>query len=370
MGYIDCDTHVIESNETWDYFDPGEAHLRPLVSGDQWTVEDHFMQWPGPMMRQWRDAVFPGCDLVDISGRIRRMDQFGVDVHVMFPTWSLLYQITSPAIEAAMHRSYNRWVAERTAESRGRLRWAAMVPVRTMPRALAELVYAKEHGAASVYLLGHNHGMSLSDPTMFPLYEKAQDLDLPISVHVGGDLSVSRRQPGQLLHSGLMLVPSAFYAILKAGLPDRFPALRWSFMEAGSSWLPFVLQESYRSDFTGAFRSFTDWRASAIEALGGKHMYIAAQMDDDLVGIIDLIGPDRLVYGTDYGHMDVGSDPDGMHVVLERPDLDRAVARKLVDENARRLFGIDPAFEPAPPPTLVEIPPETIALGRPAHAFQ
>jgi predicted TIM-barrel fold metal-dependent hydrolase len=367
MGYIDCDTHVIECNETWDYFDPNEEHLRPMVSGDHWTIEDHFMQWPGPMMRQWRDAVFPGSDLVDTDGRLQRMDQFGVDVHVMFPTWWLLYQITSPTVEAAMHRSYNRWVAERTADSGGRLRWAAMAPVRTMDRAAQELEYAKANGAACVYLLGHNHEMSLSDPFMFPLYEKAQDLDIPVSVHVGGDLRIPRRQPGHMLHSALMLVPSAFYAVLKAGLPDRFPGLRWSFMEAGSSWLPFVLQETYRSDFTGAFRSFSDWRESAVEALEGKQMFIAAQMDDDLPTVINLIGPDRLVYGTDYGHMDVGSDPDGLHVVLTRPDIDPAVRRRIVDHNGRRLFGISPAFQPAPEPSVVALSPETIAQGRPSY---
>jgi predicted TIM-barrel fold metal-dependent hydrolase len=369
VGYIDCDTHVIESNETWEHCDPAERDLMPMMAGDNWTVEDHFMQWPGPMMRQWRDAVFPGCDLVDVAARMRFMDEFGVDVQIMFPSWWLLYQITSPAVEAAMYRSYNRWIGERTADTGGRLRWAVLAPVRTMDRAFEELEYGREHGAVSVYFLGHSHGMSMSDPSMFPLYEKAQDLDLAISVHVGGDLRVSRRQPGQLLHSGLMLVPSAFYAILQGGLPQRFPRLRWSFIEAGSAWLPFVLQETFRSDFTGAFRSFADWRARAKQAMADAQMFVAAQMDDDLPSVIDLVGADHLVYGTDYGHLDVGSDPDGLHVVSSRVDIDPHVGRTIVDDNGRRLFGIDPRFQPAPAPTREAIPAETIALGRPAYAL-
>jgi hypothetical protein len=71
------------------------------------------------------------------------------------------------------------------------------------------------------------------------------------------------------------------------------------------------------------------------------------------------------VYGTDYGHLDIGSDPDGLHVMTNRPDIDPAVARKIVDANGRRLLGIDPSFQPAPEPTVTSLPRERIALGLP-----
>ena len=202
MGYIDCDTHVIETAETWDYFDPGERQFRPMMNDGYWTVEDHVAQWPGPLMKQWSGPVFPGCDLVDIDARLGYMDDFGVDVQMLYTSWWLLYPASSPAAEAALHRSYNRWVAERTAEAGGRLRWAVMAPVRTMERAMEELEFGKAHGAASVFLLGQNHGMSLADPSMFPLFEKAQDLDLAITVHVGSDLRASRRDPGTRCTAG------------------------------------------------------------------------------------------------------------------------------------------------------------------------
>ena len=86
MGYMDCDTHVIETTRTWDYMDPGEAAFKPMVIGDRWVVEDLEMQWPGPMAKQWRDVVFPGADLEDIRARLKHMDDFGVDLQVLFPT--------------------------------------------------------------------------------------------------------------------------------------------------------------------------------------------------------------------------------------------------------------------------------------------
>jgi hypothetical protein len=84
--------------------------------------------------------------------------------------------------------------------------------------------------------------------------------------------------------------------------------------------------------------------------------------------ILDLVGPDRLIYGTDFGHLDIGSDPDGLHVMATRPDIDADTARRIVDNNARRLLGIDPAFCPAPQPSVTALAPERIALGLPVGA--
>lgn len=353
MGYIDSDTHVIEDEHTWDFFDPGEEQFKPYMSDGYWTVQDVAMPFPGPGMMQWM-TVFPAgaVDLSDPSARLKYMDDLGVDVQVLFPTYWLLAEVSSPAREAAMSRSYNRWLAERTSDSGGRLAWALHAPTQTMERALQELEFGKEHGAVSVFVLGQNHGMSLADPSMFPLYEKAQELDLAISAHVGGDLRLARRQPGNFLHSQIMPVPGAFAAVVQTGLAKRFPRLRWAFLEAGASWLPFVLQETFRADATGALRSWKEWRPAAIEAFEQQQLFVSAQMDDDIPYLLQFTGPDHLVHGTDFGHLDLGSDPNGLHLVASRSDLDAAVARQIVDDNGRRLYGIDPSFQPAPPPSV------------------
>ena len=81
---------------------PDERQFRPRIDDGYWTVEDHVVQWPGPMMRQWNGPVFPGCDLVDIDARLRYMDDFGVDVQMLYTSWWLLYPAWSPATEAAL----------------------------------------------------------------------------------------------------------------------------------------------------------------------------------------------------------------------------------------------------------------------------
>jgi hypothetical protein len=113
------------------------------------------------------------------------------------------------------------------------------------------------------------------------------------------------------------------------------------------------LQEASRTDDTGgAFRRICDWREIAPSVLGDNNFFVACQIDDDLPYLQSLVGGENIVHGTDYGHMDIGSDPHGLHIIAERSDLDRSVAQSIVDSNARRLWNISPSFTPAPTPSL------------------
>jgi hypothetical protein len=83
-----------------------------------------------------------------------------------------------------------------------------------------------------------------------------------------------------------------------------------------------------------------------------NRFFVTCQIDDDLPYLCDLFGATNLVHGTDYSHMDLGSDPYGHHIIAAREDLTPADASAIVDSNARRLWGIDPSFTPAPTPEL------------------
>jgi predicted TIM-barrel fold metal-dependent hydrolase len=351
MGYIDADAHVLECAETWDFFDPGEEMYKPRMSGGYWEIEDLCMEYPGPTFAQYRDVFPPGAvELRDPHARVRYMDDLGIDVHVLFPTYGLLVEAKNPLAQAAMSRSYNRWLAERTFGSGGRLAWVLDAPVQTTERCLEELQFGKEHGAVGVFIRGLGHERGLGAPMLTPIYEKAQDLDLAITVHVGGDLRPHKREWSTFLYAQIMPVPGALWSVLAAGLLEKFPRLRWGFLESGASWLPWVLQEKFRAQEGGGKRSFKDWRPAAQELMRKNKIYVAAFMDDDLPSLVSLAGEDCLVHGTDFGHVDVGSDPNGLHIVATRGDIDSAAARKIVDQNARCLYGIDRDFRPAPPP--------------------
>jgi hypothetical protein len=62
--------------------------------------------------------------------------------------------------------------------------------------------------------------------------------------------------------------------------------------------------------------------------------------------LTSLVGDRHLMVGTDMCHNDNGSDPLAHTVVMERADIPAHVARRLVDENARRAFAIPADFTP------------------------
>jgi predicted TIM-barrel fold metal-dependent hydrolase len=54
-----------------------------------------------------------------------------------------------------------------------------------------------------------------------------------------------------------------------------------------------------------------------------------------------------VVCGSDWAHIDIGSDPAAQRILAGRTELDAAVRRRIVDTNGRRLFGIDEGFTPS-----------------------
>jgi predicted TIM-barrel fold metal-dependent hydrolase len=282
--------------------------------------------------------------LDDVPARLAHMDRLGVDVQVLFSSFFIQASFTRPLIHAALCRSYNRWMGERTAESNGRLRWAAVVPLQMMDRAFDEMEFARNHGATTVHIRGDVNGMVLDDEYLHPFYARAQDLDLVITVHVGLDSKFGARDPRSTL-TGVTRVIVAFHRLLVSDLPERFPRLRWSFVESGASWLPFALQEAARGTQTMLRRSDDN---TVIEAGGleRRRLYVACQIDDDLPYLLRFAGEHNLIVGSDYGHFDIGADLDAPGILSRRTDIRPAVAKRIVDDNGRRLHNLDKSFCP------------------------
>lgn len=367
MGYIDCDAHVWETDKTWDYLLPGEEQYRPAVAEVAsardmpfrfWLVQDQRVlrnDGDNPHLTDQQRALFPPGTkgLEDVPARLREMDRLGVDVQVLFPSLWLNVGIRDPVIEAALKRSYNRWIAAATEPAEGRLRWMINVPTYDLRVACDELEFGAQHGAAGVFLLGDLNGRHVAHPSLFPLYEKAEQLGLVVGFHVGvGNTDVLHRYPGgQKAWDIIAPCTYAFYSLLVNDVPARFPNLRWGFFEAGAAWVPWMLQEVARLDPSGT-RSDRDWRAET-DVLERNNLYVACQVDDDLPYLITRIGTDNVVCGSDWAHIDIGSDPAAQRILAARSDLDADARSRIVDTNGRRLFGIDEGFMPSGATTVV-----------------
>ena len=75
------------------------------------------------------DTTPEAREMRDVEARLRHMDELEVDVQVLYPTLFLRPVTMKPAVELALCRTYNRWLAGLCEGTKGRLRWIALVAV-------------------------------------------------------------------------------------------------------------------------------------------------------------------------------------------------------------------------------------------------
>ena len=69
-------------------------------------------------------------------------------------------------------------------------------------------------------------------------------------------------------------------------------------------------------------------------------MYVACQTADDLSYVLNCVGEDNLVIGTDYGHNDTSSELVALRKLREDGKIGAATADKFLDRNAKALYGL------------------------------
>ena len=381
MGFIDCDAHVVENDSTWDYLEPSETGYRPRVvtasespgpglppsqfwlAGDSWGRR---VRGDGNSFGNANLYTGGTTELEDLAARAEDLDALGIDAQLLISTFRLGMEMDNALAEAALSRSFNRWVAERVGDRSDRFPWALRPPLRLMDRTIQELEYGRNHGAVGVHLRGIEHGLFLSDPYFYPLYEKAQDLDMSILIHLGAAARrVDNLPPGQLIWTPPALmehvhkVMAGLHAIISSDLTQRFPRLRWGFLEAGATWVPAVLQQDAR--LASSAKDFLTIHHLSGDELAARNIFVTCQSDEDLGYLTTVLGEDVLCTGTDYGHNDIGSELAVHQLLRDARMLPPAVAKKIVDDNGRRLLGIPANFCPAPEVGRIETLPHTFS---------
>ena len=101
MQVIDCDAHVEECVETWQYLDPEFYLLRPIPvtfpedtcfgwHNAAWVIDyklRFFAANPTTMKRAAeKDVPIPVQEMRDVKTRLSYMDELGIDKQVVFPS--------------------------------------------------------------------------------------------------------------------------------------------------------------------------------------------------------------------------------------------------------------------------------------------
>lgn len=352
---IDADAHVIETERTWQFLDEADRRFAPdlVVSprtGHQfWRIDDRVF----PNTNIGLNTPEESRELSDVEARLSHMDALGVDVQVIYPTLFLRPLTARADVELALCRAYNRWLADIHGKARGRLRWIVLAPLRSIDRAIEEINFGKLNGACGVFMHGLEGERLLSDSTLFPLYQEASRLDMPICIHAGTGNFGHYDLFGQDVFSRFKLpAVGAFNNLVYQGVPDRFPDLRWCFVETSSQWVPYVINDlTIRTESELAFRR--NYASSGLAKVRGNprelagrnllkenRIYVACQTTDDLAYVLQYAGEDNIIVGTDYGHADYSNDIEAVSKLGENGQISSTAAGKILGENPQRLYGL------------------------------
>ena len=366
MAVIDADTHVIESELIWEFWEPHSAEPRPVLvrvdnpntgkSRTHWLIDNGLVPRPEGKGAQFlatppiRDletgdgmnVSWKWRSLEDPKGRVADACRYDVDLQVVYPTIFIAYLTANVSLQVQLCRSYNRFMADRSSECNFGFRWVAVMPSDSIEDSIGEARFAKDNGAVGILFRGLEGDRSLADPYFFPLYAVARDLDLAICCHTGpGSPTLANMMDSRFAKTfdyNRMPPILAFHDICASGIPLRFPGLRWGFLEAGASFVPFmihILSRYGRKNAEG--KSFVGYGP---ELFSEFNIYVACESDEDIPYLAEFMGWDHLLIGTDYGHTDQSAELELAQIVKQRPDIGEKESKLMLEENPARFYGI------------------------------
>ena len=262
-------------------------------------------------------------------------NQYGWNVH------------PNPEYANAVVRAFNDWTIEHWLTPYPQLRGSITVNSNDPEAAAAEIDRLGPLEAMVMVIMGATSRSPYGQKFYHPIYEAAIRHNLPVGIHVsaaGTGLSHAVSAVGYPrtffeYHTGLpRIYQTHIISLVSEGVFEKFPDLRWIFIEGGVLWLPHVmwrLDKEWKS-----LRREVPWVKRLPSEYILDHCYFTTQPleeppnPDWLLQILEMInGQDILLYASDYPHWDF----DAVHVLGRLP---KDYRRKIFQDNAERLFGL------------------------------
>ncbi|HEV8474308.1 MAG TPA: amidohydrolase family protein [Methylomirabilota bacterium] len=337
MSYaiVDADGHVIESNEQVAKYLDEPLRRRPLTfplyPQDGWDRRLlGTLGGAGSTAEQW----------------LKALDAGGMERSVLYPTLGLFLSFLKDRQWAvAICRAYNTFLHEEFVKKSDRLHAVALLPMQDPDAAAAELERAVRQLGLIGAMLAADGSHLLGDARFTPVWETAQKLDVMLGIHASGS---------HLGGGGLELFPQFIQAhtcshafgqmrqltsVIFEGIPERFPDLRIAFLEAGCGWAPYWM-ERMDDEYAKRASEAPALKKKPSDYVRSGKIYFSCEADEWLLPqAVKLVGENQIVYASDFPHWD-NSYPESIAEIRDRGDLTATQKRKVLADNARRLYGL------------------------------
>jgi aminocarboxymuconate-semialdehyde decarboxylase len=237
----------------------------------------------------------------DVSKRLEDLDRDGIDLQIICAT-PVLFAYERPAEQALeVAQFFNDAAIEMATASNGRLRALAQVPLQDVDLACAEVSRAMEIGHLGVQIGNHVGIRDLNDDGLITFLHHCSDIGAAVLVHPWDMMSPERMQ-GYML-PWLVGMPAetqlSIMSLILSGGFERLPkSLRIAFAHGGGSFA-FLLG---RADNAWRHRDIVRKDCPNLPSSYVNRFYVDSAVFDEgaLRLLIDVMGPERVILGTDY----------------------------------------------------------------------
>jgi len=289
--------------------------------------------------------------------RLELMDEQGIDRTLMFPTLASLLEERlrdDPDAAHAVIHALNQWMHETwTFDYEGRIFATPVITLPIVERGIEELEWVVARGARVVLIRpappsGYRGPRSFALPEFDPFWEKVVEHDILVALHssdsgydrhanewLGSDQEMLPFQPQAFrMLQAWRPVEDTVASLICHGALSRFPQLKVAVVENGSSWVEPLLK-----NLADVYKKMPQDFAEEPISVFKRQVHISPFWEEDLGALAELIGADRVLFGSDFPHPEGLADPASY--IQELEGVPEEAVRKIMGGNLARLMNVD-----------------------------
>ena len=285
--------------------------------------------------------------LTDPKLRIKDQDLDGVQAEVIYGVLGASMRLNDNEAATELLRIYNEWLADFCAAAPDRFAGLASIPSHDVDAAVAEIQNVAERGVLKGIEVANTHDMApLFDPSWKPVWEVANEAQLPIHYHTIGpkndynfdNMAALQRRQAFAVHitSFQLAMSKIIMEIIYGGVLEAYPKIKVVIGESGIGWIPYILDhmdlewEDQFKDLTLKMKPSEYWR---------RQCFATYQSDPIGLRLLDILGEDNVMWGSDFPHPD-GVWPDSKAFIeREFEHIPKTIKQKILCDNAAELYG-------------------------------
>jgi predicted TIM-barrel fold metal-dependent hydrolase len=379
LRVIDSDTHLTEAHDLWTSRAPAKYLDRvprvEMIDGrPMWMVDGAELGFAGgggvidrdgrkgralEALYEWTiDQIHLGA--YDPKARIEVMNDSGIWAQVCFPNsiglggQGISDVVTDPELRLLCIQIYNDAMAEVQAESNLRLLPMPVLPAWDVDACVTEAQRVAGLGLRGVNMTSDPQDLGapdLANRAWDRVWEVCAELHLPVHFHIGASLTTmsyfgtypweSQNDDTKLAIGGtLLFIGNARVVanIILSGMLERHPTLQMVSVESGVGWIPFIL-EALDYEMSENAPKELDKLSMLPSEYFKRQLYATFWFEKNNVpALIASVGEDNVLFETDFPHPTC-LYPKPLDTVAEKMStLTPAVQRKVLGENAAKLY--------------------------------